>query len=154
MSRPIEFGKPHSSAMWRLAMAPAAMPEPARRAAKSLTLARRHHAAAGVEQQQIALVAAPASADRRGGWCSRPRTGLSAALTTVVEKRSCSKISGSTSDEIEIGTSGSSSCRICFHAPLVGAVDVGVHEADGDGRDVAAFQDAGDLARAGFIERR
>jgi hypothetical protein len=40
-----------------------------------------------------------------------------------------------------------------FHSPLVGAIHVGIHEANGDRRDVAAFEDVGDLARASFIER-
>ena len=44
--------------MWRAAIAPAAMPEAARRDREPLDRPRRHHAAAGVQQQEVAFVAA------------------------------------------------------------------------------------------------
>ena len=93
-------------------MAPAAMPEAASRTAKRSAVLRRHHAAAGVQQQHVAVVAARLEALLAAAARSRRRAAQSTAFATVVEKRSCSKISGSTSLDVETFTPGSSSSRI------------------------------------------
>ena len=60
--------------------------------------------------------------------------------TTVVDARAYSFASGETSDEIEIGTSPSTSLGQRAQALLVLRVDVGVDQADRDALDVAALQ--------------
>ncbi|MNT40470.1 hypothetical protein D3C72_1767860 [compost metagenome] len=41
-----------------------------------------------------------------------------------------------------------------LHPPLVGAIHEGVHEADGDGRHIAALENTRDLAGLVLVERR
>ena len=67
MSRPIEFGKPHSTG--DIAAGDGARRDAGAGEARGeiLDARRRHHAAAGVQQQQIARDSPPGSADRRAG---------------------------------------------------------------------------------------
>ena len=87
--------------MWRLAIAPAAMPDAASRTAN-------RSASFGVitpppewSSSTSPLVAAARRAGPAAGSRSPTMSGESTALATVVEKRSCSKISGRTSAEVE-----------------------------------------------------
>ena len=74
--------------------------------------------------------------------------------TTVVEARAYSLASGETSEEIEIGTSPSTSSGELPQPLLVPPVDVRVHQADRDALDAAALQDLELCARLALVERR
>ena len=140
---------PHSAAMWRLAIAPAAMPEAARRTAKPLRpCSRRHHAAAGVQEQQVAVVAvvleplaraarrsrrraARARRWRRSSRSARARRSRAAPRWTSRRARPAAPPRGS---------------RAC--AARCRRVRVGVDEADRDRLDLAPAQDRAPTSRA------
>ena len=64
-----------------------------------------------------------------------PITGIVAALQAVVTIRGYSRICGDTSAEMHTGTA-ELGAQVLGDAPLVGAVDVGVEQADADRLDV------------------
>ena len=138
MSRPMAFWCPHSAAMCRAAIAPAAMPEAASRTANCSTRAASSRRPSG--EGGDLLDSRTRRGVRRGAWCSRRRAAED-CVATAVEKRSCSKISGRISLDVETATSGSL-LEDLLHPALVRRVGVRVDEADGDRGHATAPQDS------------
>ena len=80
-------------------------------------------------------------------------TGIVAALHAVVIMRGYSRIWGETSAEMHTGTP-SSPLQVLCHRPLVGRVDVGVEEADGDRLRPHGLDVAGEGVEVGLGRRR
>jgi len=133
-------------------MAPAAIPEPARRAAKSLTLAGVMTPPAAVQQQEIAGVALarkPIAEPARVVDDDRAHDGIGDRRGEALVLEDLGKhLRGDRDRDV----------RHLFeqdvaHGALVLAVEIGVHEADRDRGDAPARQDARDVARCRHVER-
>ena len=138
--------------MWRLAMAPAAMPEPARRPANCPAVAGGHHAAAGMQHQEVAGVAALLQR-------------VVHALHVAAHHGAQDRVHHRRREAFVLEDFGQSLGRRgdlhagkllhqdLLHARFVLRVDEGVHEADGDGLDTALAQNPGLLARIRLVQR-
>ena len=152
MSKPIAFGKPQSDERCRLAIAPAAMPDAARRTAKRSRELGCHHATAGMEQQHVAtvsLLAEPVLQPVHVPGDERGENGVGDGRREALVLEDLGQHLGGRRD----GHARKLLLEDLAHAALVRRVRVRVDEADGHRLDSAAPQNGSDLARHALVER-